>query len=186
MSSTGAVIDLTPVVERARGSSGGERALDERLGMVAARVSRTNVIAVVGPQGGTGKSRMTFAVGTALAHLAGLNVVAVDIDDDYGALKDLVPEAMRARAVWKGNGDGPVPFPQLRQFLSVTPQRLLVLDGVDSNGILDSVLASLSNADVVLLDCAGGIERPRSAWAFANADQVLVVVRFGVRVLSVV
>jgi MinD-like ATPase involved in chromosome partitioning or flagellar assembly len=185
------VVDVSPpVVARLQAtfgwpvarSAGRERELDEQLSVAAARVTRTNVVAVVGPQGGAGKTRVTYLVGAALAQLAGLNVIACDLDCDYGALADLTPAATRKRrvsGVWPDRS-GPLALPKLRAFLSATPSRMLVLEGPggDADGAdLDGMLELLGNADVVLLDCAAGVERDRASWAMARADQVVVVAR---------
>jgi MinD-like ATPase involved in chromosome partitioning or flagellar assembly len=63
--------------------------------------------------------------------------------------------------------------------MSMTPQRLMVLDRIPAGADLDAVVGSLGNTDLVLLDCAGGVgeERTRARWAISKADQVLVVTR---------
>jgi len=122
-----------PVV--ARRSGGRERELDEQLSVAAPKVTRTNVVAVVGPQGGAGKTRVTYLVGAALAALAGLNVIACDLDCDYGALADLTLSATRRQrvsGVWS-NRPGALPLPKLRAFLSATQSRMLVLEGPDGD-----------------------------------------------------
>ena len=168
-----------PVAAR---SGGREGEPDEQLALAAAKVTRTNVIAVVGPQGGAGKTRVTYLVGAALAQLSGLNVIACDLDCDYGALADLTPSATRRQrmsGVWSTRS-GPLALPKPRAFLSGTPSRMLVLEGPggDADGAdLDGMLELLGNADVVLLDCAAGVERDRASWAMARADQVVVVAR---------
>jgi MinD-like ATPase involved in chromosome partitioning or flagellar assembly len=103
----------------------------------------------------------------------------MDLDDDYGALLDLVPERMRTTRSFESleAHDGPVPFPRLRACLSVTRSRMLVLRGPEETADLDDVLAKLANADVVILDCAAGVDRPRARWALGRADQVIVVAR---------
>lgn len=173
-------IDLTPRPTKSERAFARERGLNERLFDAAAKITKTNVIAVVGPQGGAGKTRITFALGSALAQLCGLNVIAMDLDDDYGALLDLVPERTRMMRSFDSisDHDGIIPFPKLRACLSVTRSRMMVLRGPEkSTDALDQILIALGNADVVLLDCAAGVDRPRARWALERADQVVVVAR---------
>jgi Mrp family chromosome partitioning ATPase len=82
---------------RALLTTGGEREeaeLEARL-RDAATLTRTNVVAMVSPKGGVGKTTTTFLVGNLLAGHLKLRVLAVDANPDFGTLARLPPDKAR-------------------------------------------------------------------------------------------
>jgi MinD-like ATPase involved in chromosome partitioning or flagellar assembly len=164
-----------------------EESLDQRLAAVAGRITRTNVVAVIGPQGGPGKTRVAYALGAAVAWHTRLNVIVVDVDDDYGALPDLLADEVRSPRTLADllERDETPPLPVLRRYVSATPSGMLVLAGPHEPQRMrelhaadfDRLLRLLAGADVVILDCAAGLTRERAAWAISSSDQRVVVAR---------
>src|SRR5881396_2019392 len=69
-------------------TSRGEREeadLDGRL-RAAGSLTRCNIIAVLSPKGGVGKTTCTFLLGNALASHLNLRCLAIDADPDFGTL----------------------------------------------------------------------------------------------------
>ena len=58
-------------------------------------VTRPNVVALVSPKGGVGKTTSTFLLGNLLATHLKLRVVAVDANPDFGTLGRLSAEDRR-------------------------------------------------------------------------------------------
>ena len=59
-------------------------------------VTRPNIVALISPKGGVGKTTSTFLVGNLLATHLKLRVIAVDANPDFGTLARLAPEDRRA------------------------------------------------------------------------------------------
>lgn len=190
-----------------------EDELDRDLAASARRVTRPNVITFNSSQGGVGKSALAFGLGDALSGPpARLNVVAVDIDHDSGALPDLAGDDARCEhtlmdllaehgrlgqpraAIEPGEPElgsdrrarpAAIPFALLRRFTSPTPSGMLIVAGPRlpedrrrlSTGQLDTALALLGGADVIILDCGAGITSERARWAIRTADQRVMLAR---------
>lgn len=78
--------------------SSGERQeadLDSRLTALPG-VTRPNVIAVISPKGGVGKTTNTFLLGNILAQHLRLRAVALDANPDFGTLAALAPDGLRS------------------------------------------------------------------------------------------
>lgn len=78
--------------------SSGERQeadLDSRLTALPG-VTRPNVIAVISPKGGVGKTTNTFLLGKILAQHLRLRAVALDANPDFGTLAALAPDGLRS------------------------------------------------------------------------------------------
>jgi MinD-like ATPase involved in chromosome partitioning or flagellar assembly len=162
-----------------------EQAEEQRLAVLPAP-SRTNLIVFCGPRGGVGKTTTVRTVGGLLARATRGTVVAVDGDQDYGPLADLVPDAARSGRTLTDLLDDftdPPPPPRLRPYLSALPDGLLVLAAPADTAKMQELtpadyeraLELLAGADVVLLDCAGGITKPLPKWALSVADQAVVM-----------
>jgi MinD-like ATPase involved in chromosome partitioning or flagellar assembly len=163
-----------------------ERAEDARLsGLTGA--SRQNLIVLVGPRGGAGKTMGARTIGGILAAARLGTVLHMDADQDYGPAADLVPDTQRSEKTiidLLGDFDEPPPPPQLRPYTSRFDDGLLVLAAphkrADMKRLADElehyerVLELLHGVDVVLMDCAGGIGKVQE-WALARADQAIVM-----------
>lgn len=165
-----------------------ERELDARLRRPAVP-GRMNVIAVVSPKGGVGKTTSSLLVGDALAGLGNVGVCAVDANPDYGTLGALVPTARRSERTLADllrdrDGLEPPSAAQLQPYLSSLESGLRVLEapsdaeqmasmGPDEYGRLLELLER--QISVVVLDCGTGLASPLARWAMARAHQVLIV-----------
>lgn len=150
-------------------------------------VSRTNVIAVLSPKGGVGKTTSTYLIGDALADLGRSNVVAVDANPDYGTLGLLAPDAIRSDLTLADlleRFEERPSFAQLRPFLSQVPSGLKLLRAPADEQVMramkpeqyDKLLALLAqHVEVVLLDCGTGLAGDLAQWAISRADQVVIV-----------
>ena len=93
-------------------------------------VTRPNVVAVVSPRGGVGKTTGTFVVGTLLATHLRLRVIAVDAAGAFGTLGRLVPKARRCErslADLLRDADRLRTAAQLRRYVCTLPSGLHVL-----------------------------------------------------------
>lgn len=165
-----------------------ETVLDERLRRPG-RPSRMNVIAVVSPKGGVGKTTTTWLVGDALADLGRLSVCAIDINPDYGTLGLLVPDARRsertlANLLLDYHEREPPTAGELERYFSVLASGLRVLEAPADLHVMESMgaqqyqrLLELVERQIgtVILDCGTGLASPVARWAMGRADQVLIV-----------
>jgi MinD-like ATPase involved in chromosome partitioning or flagellar assembly len=163
-----------------------EQLLGQRIGTLPA-VSRTNVIAVLSPKGGVGKTTSTYLVGDALADLGRVDVVAVDANPDYGTLGSLAPDAIRSDRtladLLEAFEQRPT-FAELRPYLSQVRSGLKLLGAPGDPEVMqrltpddyDKLLELLAqHVEVVLLDCGTGLAGPLARWAIQRADQVVIV-----------
>ena len=65
-------------------------------------VTRANVVGVISPKGGVGKTTSAFVVGSLIADRLRLRVVAVDANPDFGTLASLAPDKAALRAHPRG------------------------------------------------------------------------------------
>lgn len=181
---------LTVAFKRALTSKGEreEAELDERLRRPAT-VTRMNVIAVVSPKGGVGKTTSTWVVSDALSNLGRVAVCAMDANPDFGTLGSLVPEARRsdrtlADLLEDHAGQEPPNAAELQPYLSALPSGLRVLEAPSDPDVMadmgpaeyERLLALLERqVAVVVLDCGTGMASPLARWAMRRADQVLIV-----------
>jgi MinD-like ATPase involved in chromosome partitioning or flagellar assembly len=160
-----------------------EFAEDRRLERLPS-TSRTNLIVFVGPRGGVGKTTVARAVGGLLSSARCGTVVLMDADRDYGPAGDLAPDSRRSPKtltdLLTDFDEAPHP-PQLRPYLSTLDDGLLILQAPSSRAEMraltplhyERALGLLRGADVVLMDCAGGIGDLQE-WALRVADQAVV------------
>lgn len=160
-----------------------EFAEDRRLERLP-HATRTNLIVFVGPRGGVGKTTVARAVGGLLSTARCGTVVLMDADRDYGPAVDLAPDSRRSPKTLSdllADFDGPPHTPQLRPYLSALDDGLLILAAPSSRAEMraltplnyERALGLLRGADVVLMDCAGGIGDLQE-WALRQADQAVV------------
>jgi len=160
-----------------------EYAEDRRLARLPS-TSRTNLIVFVGPRGGVGKTTVARAVGGLLSTARCGTVVLMDADRDYGPAGDLAPDSRRSNKslsnLLADFDEAPHP-PQLRPYLSTLDDGLLILGAPSTRAEMRALtpehyaraLGLLRGADVVLMDCAGGIGDLQE-WALRVADQAVV------------
>ena len=160
-----------------------EYAEDRRLARLPS-TSRTNLIVFVGPRGGVGKTTVARAVGGLLSTARCGTVVLMDADRDYGPAGDLAPDSRRSDKTLSDLladfDEAPHP-PQLRPYLSSLDDGLLILGAPSTRVEMRALtpehyaraLGLLRGADVVLMDCAGGIGDLQE-WALRVADQAVV------------
>jgi MinD-like ATPase involved in chromosome partitioning or flagellar assembly len=160
-----------------------EFAEDRRLERLPS-TSRTNLIVFVGPRGGVGKTTVARAVGGLLSSARCGTVVLMDADRDYGPAVDLAPDSRRSPKTLSDLladfDEAPHP-PELRPYLSVLDDGLLILAAPSTRAEMralkpehyERALNLLRGADIVLMDCAGGIGDLQE-WALRAADQAVV------------
>lgn len=170
-------------------TSGGERAertVDQALAHTLP-ATRANVIAVVSPKGGVGKTTTTFVVGNLLARSLHRRVVAIDANRDFGTLASLVPDAVRSRhsladllphIAHIDSVSDVLPYvSQLRGGLHVlaAPEQAERMAAVtpEAYGSLLDLLARFY--ELVLLDLGTGIVDPLAQFGIGRADQALLV-----------
>jgi MinD-like ATPase involved in chromosome partitioning or flagellar assembly len=150
-------------------------------------VSRPNVVALVSPKGGVGKTTSTFLLGNLLSTHLNLRVVAVDANPDFGTLGRLAPDERRSERSLVDlieRADGLRTAAELNQFVSRLPTGLHVLAapaeaefterlGPDRYGELVAFLSCFY--EVVLLDLGTGVAGPLARFALERADQVVLV-----------
>ena len=150
-------------------------------------LSRANVVAVISPKGGVGKTSSAFVIGGVLADRLRLRVIAVDANPDFGTLAALAPSRLRCQrslADLLTDIEQIETAAQLRSYVSALPSGLHLLGapadaevmarlGPDAYGELIALLCTFY--DVVLLDLGTGVAGPVAQSAIGRADQVVLV-----------
>jgi MinD-like ATPase involved in chromosome partitioning or flagellar assembly len=150
-------------------------------------VTRPNVIALISPKGGVGKTTSTFLLGNLLATHLALRVVAVDANPDFGTLARLSPDDRRSErslADLLHDADRLKTAAELNPYVSRQTTGLHLLGaprdaeltatlGPDRYGELVAFLSSFY--EVVLLDLGTGVAGPLARFAIERADQVVLV-----------
>jgi MinD-like ATPase involved in chromosome partitioning or flagellar assembly len=150
-------------------------------------LSRANLVAVVSPKGGVGKTTSAFVIGNLIADRLRLRVVAVDANPDFGTLADLAPEDARCGlsvADLLSDIDGIHTAADLRRYVSTLPSGLHLLAsprdadamaklGPDAYGDALALLATFY--ELVVLDLGTGVAGPLAQFAIDRADQVVLV-----------
>ena len=169
--------------------SNGERdeAELERQIRTLAGVTRPNVVALISPKGGVGKTTSTFVVGNLLASHLKLRAIAVDANPDFGTLGHLASDTrspQRSLVELLDDADRLKTAAQLNAYVSRQPTGLHVLAaprdpettaslGPDSYGELVAFLSCFY--EVVLLDLGTGVGGALARFAIERADQVVLV-----------
>ncbi len=150
-------------------------------------VTRPNVVALVSPKGGVGKTTSTFLVGNLLATHLKLRVVAVDANPDFGTLGRLSAEGRRcprSLADLLEDAERLKTAAELNPYVSRQPTGLHILAapsdpgltaalGPDRYGELVAFLSCFY--EVVLLDLGTGVAGPLARFALERADQAVLV-----------
>jgi len=169
--------------------SAGEReeAQLERLIATQPGPSRPNVMAVISPKGGVGKTTLSFLGGSLLASRLQLRVVVVDANPDYGTLAALAPDELRCERSVVDLLDDLDQVPTATQLLPYLSRLATGVHLLGARGDAEA-LAALSPErygelvaylstfyDLVVLDCGTGVGRPLARFAVARADQITLV-----------
>jgi MinD-like ATPase involved in chromosome partitioning or flagellar assembly len=150
-------------------------------------VTRPNLIALISPKGGVGKTTSTFLAGNLLASHLKLRSIAVDANPDFGTLGRLPAERARAGrslAELLEDADRLGTAAELRPYVSRLPSGLHLLAapqdatltatlGPDRYGELVALLSCFY--ETVLLDLGTGVAGPLARFAIERADQVVLV-----------
>ena len=150
-------------------------------------LSRANVVTVVSPKGGVGKTTCTFALGNLLADRTRLRTIAVDANPDFGTLAALAPDRARSErtlADLLADIEQIHTAADLRSYVSILPSGLHLLGapfdaplmarlGPDSYGELIALLATFY--ELVLLDLGTGVAGELAQFAIGRADQIVLV-----------
>ena len=150
-------------------------------------VTRPNVIALISPKGGVGKTTSTFLTGNLLASHLKLRVIAVDANPDFGTLGRLPGDHLRSPSSLADllhDAERLGTAAELRSYVSKLPSGLHVLVAPNAATLTASLgperycalVAFLSCFyDVVLLDLGTGVAGPLAQFAIERADQVVLV-----------
>jgi len=150
-------------------------------------VTRANLIAVMSPTGGVGKTTCTFVLANLLATHLKLRVIAVDTNPEFGTLAQLAPDGRRPAkglAELLDDADRIHAVAELGPYLTRLPTGLHLLAakhdpgdaarlGPHRYGELVAMLACFY--EVVLLDLGPGMVSPLAMFAARRADQVVLV-----------
>jgi MinD-like ATPase involved in chromosome partitioning or flagellar assembly len=160
--------------------------LEARLAMPPA-LTRSNVIAVISPKGGVGKTTVTFLIGNLLASRLKVRAIAIDANPDFGTLATLAPEAAASDhsladllAAMPRLSSGAEVWPYVSRLptglhVLAAPRRAEVMERI-TPALYGDLLAFLGQYyEIVLLDLGTGITDPLSTFAVQRADQVAVV-----------
>ena len=150
-------------------------------------VTRPNIIALISPKGGVGKTTTTFLAGNLLASHLKLRTIAVDANPDFGTLGRLPGDRARSQrslVELLADADGLATAAELRPYVSRFPSglhllaapedaRLTASFGPDRYGELAAFLSCFY--ETVLLDLGTGVAGPLARFAIERADQVVLV-----------
>jgi MinD-like ATPase involved in chromosome partitioning or flagellar assembly len=163
-----------------------EAELERLLGLPPA-VSRPNVVAVISPKGGVGKTTSAFVIGGVIADRLRLRVIAVDANPDFGTLAALAPDRLRSErslADLLTDIERIETAAQLRSYVSALPSGLHVLGapadaevmarlGPEAYGELVALLSTFY--EIVILDLGTGVAGRIAQFAISRADQLVLV-----------
>jgi MinD-like ATPase involved in chromosome partitioning or flagellar assembly len=164
-----------------------EEAEVERLLLDQPGPTRPNLVALISPKGGVGKTTSTFLAGNLLASHLKLRAIAVDANPDFGTLGRLAGEhfrSSRSLAELLDDMDKLSTAAELRPYVSCLPSGLHLLAapadarraaslGPERYGELAAFLSCFY--DAVLLDLGTGVVGPLARFAIERADQVVLV-----------
>jgi MinD-like ATPase involved in chromosome partitioning or flagellar assembly len=150
-------------------------------------VTRPNIVVLISPKGGVGKTTSTFLVGNLLATHLKPRVIAVDANPEFGTLGHLASDARRSDrslADLLDDADRLKTAAELNRYVSRQPTGLHLLASprdAELSANLDpdrygELVAFLSCFyEVVLLDLGTGVAGPLARFAIDRADQVVLV-----------
>jgi MinD-like ATPase involved in chromosome partitioning or flagellar assembly len=164
-----------------------EEAELERLIRSHPSVTRANVVAVISPKGGVGKTTSTFVIGNLIADRLRLRVVAVDANPDFGTLASLAPDGTRCErtlAELLTDIEQVHTAADLRRYVSALPSGVHLLGAPRNPEVMErlgpeaygELLALLSTFyELVLLDLGTGVAGPIAQFAVKRSDQIVLV-----------
>jgi MinD-like ATPase involved in chromosome partitioning or flagellar assembly len=145
-------------------------------------VARPNLVALMSPKGGVGKTLCTFVVGNVLASHLKLRVVAVDADPDFGTLAQLIPDHRRSErslADLLHDVDRVTTAADVGRYVSRLPTGLHLLaaphEALDPERYGELVALLAVFYEVVILDLGTGVTGPLAQFAIDRADQLVLV-----------
>jgi MinD-like ATPase involved in chromosome partitioning or flagellar assembly len=163
-----------------------EAELERRL-RLRAGVTRPNVVAVLSPKGGVGKTTCTFVAANVLASHLKLRAVAVDANPGYGTLGRLPADSVRPEASLVDlldHADRLGTAAELGRYVARLPSGLHVLAaphdpartatlGPDRYGELVALLSCFY--ETIVLDLRTGMTGPLAQLAIDRADHAVLV-----------
>jgi len=164
-----------------------EADLERRLRAQLCGVTRPNIVAVVSPKGGVGKTTCTFLLGNLLAASLRLSAVAVDANPDHGTLRLLAPDGVRADRTLADaidDMDRIDSAAKLRPYVSTLPSGLHLMGAPADPRVMKRMTPELYGGltaflcrfyDVVLLDLGTGLTDDLTEFAIQRADQTVVI-----------
>ena len=150
-------------------------------------ITRTNLVAVVSPKGGVGKTTCSYLIGDALAARPKLRTLAIDTNPDYGTLGKLAADTHHSEHQLTdviARMDRIHSASELDPFMSTTPTGLHLLASPQRPEVMakmtpelyGDLLAFLGRFyHVILLDLGTGVTAPLAQFALQRADQVVLV-----------
>jgi MinD-like ATPase involved in chromosome partitioning or flagellar assembly len=150
-------------------------------------LTRANVVGVMSPKGGVGKTTTAFVLGSLIADRLRLRVVAADANPDFGTLASLAPDKARCErtlADLLADIERVHTAAELRRYVSALPSGLHLLGAPHDPGAMErlgpesygELLALLSTFyELVILDLGPGVAGPIAQFAIARADQLVLV-----------
>ncbi len=163
-----------------------EAALEERLTQ-RRHVTRTNLVAVVSPKGGVGKTTSSFIIGDLLASRPKLRVLVVDTNPDFGTLGKLAPDSHRSDHQLTdviNQMDRIRSAAELDPFMATTPTGLHLLAAPQRPELMEAMSPKMYGEllsflgrfyHVIVLDLGTGLTDPLAQFALGRADQAVVV-----------
>jgi MinD-like ATPase involved in chromosome partitioning or flagellar assembly len=164
-----------------------EAMLEYRLDVYRAAVTRANVISVVSPKGGVGKTTCAFLLGNLFASHLGLRVVVLDANPDHGTLGLLAPDETRSERTLSdaiNDLEAISSTAELRPYVSVLPSGLHLMGSPADPRLIKALNPELYEQltafmcrfyEVVVLDLGTGLTDPIAEFAIERADQTVIV-----------
>jgi MinD-like ATPase involved in chromosome partitioning or flagellar assembly len=174
-----------------------EAALEQRLTQ-RRHVSRTNLVAVVSPKGGVGKTTLSFLIGDLLASRPKLRVLVVDTNPDFGTLGKLAPDSHASEHQMTdvmAQMDRIRSAAELDPFVASTPTGLHLLAAPQRPELMEAMTPQIYGQllqflgrfyHVIVLDLGTGLTDPVAQFALGRADQAVVVSKPGYVTMSTV
>ena len=165
------------------GSERDEAELERRLRSLPG-VTRPNVVAVVSPKGGVGKTTSAFLAANLLASHLKLRAIAVDANPGFGALGTDSVGAEASLSDLLDNADRLGTAAELRRYVAALPSGLHLLassrdltqrPNVGPAGYGELVALLSCFYETVVLDLGSGVTGPLARLAIDRADQTVLV-----------
>ncbi len=150
-------------------------------------LTRTNLVAVLSPKGGVGKTTCTFLAGDLLASRARLRTLAIDTNPDFGTLGKLAPDDRRSDRSLTDvieAMDRIHSAAELYPYVSATANGMHLLAAPPDPELMEQMtperygqlVAFLGRYyELLLLDLGTGLTEPLARFALERADHAVVV-----------